>query len=910
MKEMIRMKTKAVLGIALCACAGLVNGELVLEGDTWVKTGAETLSVDASHLGGRSLRVDSGTLRVKQSAETTARYIRFRVHGVNPWRTENASEGWVQMDSFQLVKNGAIVDYPTGTTVENVKGNSKKDHPPSNVLTFDFDGSEAGDWQIESDDPGFVIDMKQPVSFTGYALSGATISPGRSPYAFTVEVGIDNAAGGIDWFLFDLKTQFCTCDWGQDAFGAGNGYAPRMPPVYAANPIDVFSAQSTVAVSAGAVLELDGVAGRLPNLTGAGTVILKSSCPELTGNCSFTGVFDGAGLLTFAMNETEVSAFSFATTAIEIGNAGKERTFTVSGGGTPAKLPLVFDSGLFPLNLVLSGAVETPKLPLYRDRFGNEIPFNRFGKTISQGAEVRYLDSAPVIARYVRFTPISGLGTETSQTADFKMFLGGERVAADDLLSVEIDAYKTAAYRNGTLSGYDASLFNGKKEGAEKMFDADPATYYQFNRDGSAELTLNGTPALTVLFASAKAFDAYELQQPTYDVAGNPDYWIAQWRIETSRDGNMWEVISDQSQERVSKDKLYTGWPPVVNGPVASGSPLRTGEWLKTDVEELQEDCVLAGELKYIRLLIRELAKANGETNGSTYIDIGEFELLRNGAKVFWPTGTTVSGTEGFNGDASGLINAPVQLPNTQGNYNDAAENEAADGGGNAENAKRAIWEVPTYAELCRGAGFVMTMQTLPLFDSYTIYAGDNWNDNHRCLSKWTVDVSYDGVSWTTIDAADREKGFSILSVWLKFQRFVTRSVDFSSVGRYAADRFSDDGEVIVPAGLTLSVSNATETVGTLSGTGRVSLQDAQLTVANGASVFSGSIGGAGGVLVVDGGTFTADKADFRTLSRIVLKNGAVLSGSARYKNTLVIEAEDGCVNSLTPNGFFVMSIR
>ena len=42
MKEMIRMKTKAVLGIALCACAGLVNGELVLEGDTWVKTGAET----------------------------------------------------------------------------------------------------------------------------------------------------------------------------------------------------------------------------------------------------------------------------------------------------------------------------------------------------------------------------------------------------------------------------------------------------------------------------------------------------------------------------------------------------------------------------------------------------------------------------------------------------------------------------------------------------------------------------------------------------------------------------------------------------------------------------------------------------------------------------------------------------
>ena len=91
---------------------------------------------------------------------------------------------------------------------------------------------------------------------------------------------------------------------------------------------------ATVTVAADAVLELVGVAGRLPNLAGEGVVRLEDARPELTGACSFSGAFDGYGCLTFAMDGEQVGAFTFADFAIRVTNAERARTWTV-GGGAP-----------------------------------------------------------------------------------------------------------------------------------------------------------------------------------------------------------------------------------------------------------------------------------------------------------------------------------------------------------------------------------------------------------------------------------------------------------------------------------------------------------------------------------------------------------------------------------------------
>ena len=892
----------ALAAIVATASAFASADGLELVGDTLVKTGSGAAEVSASEIGSHSVRVEGGTLRIAQAAKTSARYIRFRAKAPNPWRTQNAGSLW-EMNSFQLVNGGSLVDYPSATTVANL-GTVSQESTPSNILTWDR--SQNGDWQVASTDPGFVIDMGENVTFDGYAIAGAVISTGRSPYAFDVEVGVDDGAGGVEWYLFDSRSQFCTCGYGADWFTSANGYAPRMPPVYAGNPLPAFTADAAVSVAAGAALELVGVSGRLPNLSGAGRVVLVSSRPELTGDCTFTGSFDGAGTLAFAMDGETVSAFSFDTTAIPVTNAGRERTFTVMGGATAAKLPLVFDSADAPLNLTLSGAVETPKTPLLRDRFGNEVAFTRHGITTYRNATVSFLDEAPVAARHVRFTPISGLDVSNALQADgIDFFLDEEPVAFSDIQLAILDAYRTVNYTGETLSDQDAQ--SKLKSTAtspttvENLFDRDSSTYYQYNQDavlGSGGV-LDSAPALTVSFATDKVFDSFKLWQPTYAVCGNPAYWIAQWRIETSLDGNVWTIVSDQSSAKVAQSQLYTGWPPAFTDPVASGAIPRSGEWFSADSFEVSGDVTIAEEPRYLRILITELSKAGGETNGtSSFIDIGELEVHKNGAKVAWPAGTTVSCTDGSDIDVSGLVNAPVAMPNDEWNGYDA--NKAADGGGDASNARRAIWD-PGYAVLRQGAGFVIEMPSAIEFDSYKIYAGDNWDGNYRSPSKWTFDVSCDGVSWTTLDTADREDGFTVPSKWMSFQHYATRSVDWSGLGRYASDRFPDDAGLSVADGATLTISNATETVGALYGEGSIRLQDAILTVSGGDSSFSGTIVGEDGVLVIDGGTFVAQDADFRGLGTIRLVNGATLSGKAFYGDTPVIEVGAGCTNALRP---------
>jgi len=66
----------------------------------------------------------------------------------------------------------------------------------------------------------------------------------------------------------------------------------------------------------------------------------------------------------------------------------------------------------------------------------------------------------------------------------------------------------------------------------------------------------------------------------------------------------------------------------------------------------------------------------------------------------------------------------------------------------------------------------------------------------------------------------------------------------------------------------------------------------------------------ANGALIVDGGTFVLAKADLKGLEKIVLKNGAVLSGRAYFNSDLVIEVGAGCENRLRQIGGMALIVR
>lgn len=882
--------------------------ELTIGDNEIVKTGSGTSEVTAAQVGARSVRVEGGVLRIVQTSATRARYVRFKVRERNPWRTQNAN-GTTEMQSFQLVNGENLVAYPEGTTATDLGVNTKTTLLAQNVLTYGR--VQANEWCTdESTTPGFTIDMQETVEFNGYTLGTAWNSPGRMPYSFTVEVGVDDGHGGIDWALFDDRAQYCSSSYGKDWFGTGSSYSPRMAPVYAANPLPVFAARATVSVVSGATLELDGVSGRLPNLSGSGLVKLTSARPSLTGNCSFTGSFDGVGILTFAMDDDVVSPFTFATTGLRVENAGKARSFIVSGGATAAKLPIIYDSAEAPLDLTVSGKVETPKLPKRVDRFQNDVAFVRNGRTMYADADVTLLDATPVQMKYLRYFPISGAGTPSViQVQEIKFFSDSTLLMPTDVQLAWADAFATTNYTTSALSDQSALIISTTQPNAAKLFDADTTTYYQYNQTSASGMGggLKNCPGITVTFEAMKGFDTFEFWQPTSDICSNVGYWPGMWRIETSVDGNVWEALDDQSESKVDVSRLYTGWPPVVTTPVSSGAMPRETAWFSADGYALTEDMSISGELKYLRLFLRELSSSYETTNGSSYVDIAELEVHKSGSKVTWPSGTIAYCTDGAKTSVPGLINAPEAMPWDDNNSTHINENAAVDG--SSDMANRAIWNVG-YEKLSQGAGFIVEMPQAIAFDQYKIYAGYNWDGNYRIPSKWTFDVSYDGENWTTIDSADREGGFDVPSVWAISQFFVKRSVDFSDVGRMESDSFADGNLLKIHAGATLSLSNANETVGGITGEGGVSLTDADLTVKDGDSLFSGTISGASGTLVVDGGTLTMNKANLKGLSKIILKNGATLKGNAVYRNSLAVEVEAGCVNALYKTSGFTISIR
>lgn len=907
-----RKGVRAVLGGASLLGAMLFSGpacaDALEESDgVLVKTGPGTLEIDASAIGSRSVRVAEGRLKITQSPVSSARYVRFRIRETNPWYTTNAGH-LREMQSFQLVKGEEIVAYPEGTSVTNL-GNVESENDPANILVYDR--RQDGDWLCSSDDPGFVIDMKQNVSFNGYVIAGAYISTGRSPYSFTVEIGVDGDDGSVEWFLFDDKTQYYTAGYGKDYFTGENGYAPRMPPVYAHNPLAVFGEQAVVEVGEDAALELAHVAGRLPNLSGAGAVILDAACVALTGQCSFTGSFGGVGAVAFETENEKLPPFSFDTLAIRLENRGKPREMSVAGPGTK-KLPLVYDSATAPLDLILQGRVETPGKPLLADKFGQPVAFVRHGKTTycDHDTDVAFVAASPAIAKHIRFSPICAMSSLISQTQELAFFLDGAPVSLKDSLFMYADASKTTNYTMQATSDQNVSALTKKDANAIRLFDADATTYYQYN-NGNTGSGFGGawenTPALHVCFEKTKAFDAFVLWQPTYAIANNPGYWIAMWRIEASFDGNTWEMLSDRSHAPVSASDLYTGWPPVVEKAVAEGRFPRGGAWLAPDAFAVTKPIVLAGELKYLRLNITELANGHGETNGSSYIEIAELELHKDGQKVPWPEGTVAYRTDGSKTPAPGLVNAPVAMPNDNIN-NGYAENKTADGGGDADQAQTAVWD-PGYETLKNGAGFIVEMPAAVAFDSYKIYAGYNWDGTYRTLSKWTFDVSYDGQAWYPLDVADREQNLAMKVVWVSFQHYATRTADSAGAMPFQSDFFADDKPVALAETAVLAVTNAQETLYALSGSGTLELGARASLTLRGDSTFSGTARGAG-TLIVDGAHLTLSHANLRGLSRIELRNGATLSGKAYFTDGLVVACEAGCTNNLLPVSFMMLIVK
>ena len=308
-----------------------------------------------------------------------------------------------------------------------------------------------------------------------------------------------------------------------------------------------------------------------------------------------------------------------------------------------------------------------------------------------------------------------------------------------------------------------------------------------------------------------------------------------------------------------------------------------------------------AGKLKYLRM------KMYSQLKGGTMFQFGELEICKGGEKVAWPAGTgVVTYSHGHPDPADPWLHMPND-PNFNyygGTYEQLIDGDVSTCMGDSYDFK------PDSTEYAEPVDITIVLGDAVDFDSYRFYSGDV--PSERLPTKWDIQVSYDGETYFTIDAVTH---YDAYAPWMRGQlAYESGAVDWSAVtASPLVDRVADDNGLALAGGAEFALVAAMERVGALSGAGVVAMSGIApvLIVAGGdpSAVFSGTVTG-GGVLVVEGGTVVMKRADLRGVSKIVVRSGATLKGTARYDESLVFEVEEGGVNKLRYDSGVLLILR
>jgi hypothetical protein len=192
------------------------------------------------------------------------------------------------------------------------------------------------------------------------------------------------------------------------------------------------------------------------------------------------------------------------------------------------------------------------------------------------------------------------------------------------------------------------------------------------------------------------------------------------------------------------------------------------------------------------------------------------------------------------------------------------------------------------------------------LIDGYSWYTANDAEGRDPVV--WTVDISDDGVNWTTVDLRD----YSDNQAAINYNRNALVGEWLMNFGG-DMNVLSDLSETTVadPAELVLVAS---ETVGSLSGDGDITLVNSTLGLnAFTNATFTGDISGTGsivkkgsetqalsgvlsvtGEIVVEAGVLDLDGAVLTGITDIIIKAGGELTGSATVNGDLTVTFEGG----------------
>ena len=312
-------------------------------------------------------------------------------------------------------------------------------------------------------------------------------------------------------------------------------------------------------------------------------------------------------------------------------------------------------------------------------------------------------------------------------------------------------------------------------------------------------------------------------------------------------------------------------------------------------------------DFSYMRYRVFVVGNCYSTTNG-TRTGLSELEILdENGDKVFWPSGTSAYKTTDMS-SANQIINGLEKFPKEGADKTeDRVPNRLAGGMTQSEADTNypstalgrtcAFLTMSSVEEVAAGPAFVIKLGAPVDFATYRLFATYNCIGLYECPLKFSLDVSFDGDTWHTVDSKEFLNNTWPSNINIDHVLFYKKSIDWDSVLPPDSDRIADGCVVNLKPGVTMTLDHVRETVGGVSGSGKVTLSGTSsgLVVSNSksASIFSGSIEG-DGAFVVDGGVMRLSGANLSGVTNIVVRNGGVLRGTALLPKDVEIATESG----------------
>ena len=400
---------------------------------------------------------------------------------------------------------------------------------------------------------------------------------------------------------------------------------------------------------------------------------------------------------------------------------------------------------------------------------------------------------------------------------------------------------------------------------------------------------------VTIYLSTGITFAGYlwcpDLNSPSAVETRNP----VELEIAVSDDNENWTVV-DVSYFPHSGGDWHTVEKSIVRGPAALSGlrPARAGSILKTLPQSLLADPPnprqTFAKLKSKIFQFEVFETNNPEASEDSYgWHIAELSLYRDGQRMEWPAGTTITCA-----GATVNVNNNSRLTNICNNV----VWEPSEGGDTTMREGCFVQGYPSYVTI--------TTPEEIAFDAYSFHSSANTVFcRARIPSCWRLRIrSSPSADWYIADAhTDFREGKEYPVITKAYQEIGPFYVGdkFPLLDMGACNVLGDESPVTIAAGATLRIASAYEKMGPISGAGTLVLDWATTAEINACApaTFSGKVEhyGRKGTLAVTGAAVqTFDNVDLSGVATLEL-NGGALVGTASAGGDLAVQFNGGAYN-------------